>query len=213
MTTDASTDMSTRGSNDMSSARGGGTSGRTGRPARTVGAVLLALAGPLALAACSTSSPTVASLGPTTTTTAAVAAASGAPGRAQPEKFSSCMRAHGVTNFPDPVVNGNKVSISINPSISGNPHFASAQQACSYLMPKLAQGRPQPLTPQQQQDYLRAAACMRTHGFPNFADPDFSGGGVHLTLPPGIDQSSPGVARAIHTCQKLIPRGLPYSGT
>lgn len=180
---------------------------------RTVGAVVLPLALPLVLAACSPSSPAVASLGPTTTTTAAVAAASGAPGRAQPQKFSACMRAHGVTNFPDPVVNGNKVSISINPSISGNPHFASAQQACSYLMPKLAKGRPQPLTPQQQEDYLKAAACMRTHGFPNFADPDFSGGGVHLTLPPGVNQNTPGVAQAIQTCQKLIPRGLPYSGS
>jgi hypothetical protein len=51
-------------------------------------------------------------------------------------KYSSCMRAHGITNFPDPVSNGHGVSF---PGTTGlDPHsqqFQSAQQACRSLLP------------------------------------------------------------------------------
>lgn len=51
-------------------------------------------------------------------------------------KYSSCMRAHGVPNFPDPVQKGRSVSF---PGATGlDPHsqqFQSAQQACRSLLP------------------------------------------------------------------------------
>ena len=54
-------------------------------------------------------------------------------------KFSACMRAHGLTSFPDPVVhqNGNSMSIGIrvDPTITGSPAFKSAQTACQSIMP------------------------------------------------------------------------------
>lgn len=40
-----------------------------------------------------------------------------------------------------------------------------------------------------------------------------SNGGVQFEVPPSIDQSSTQFANAVLTCQKLIPAGLPYSGT
>jgi hypothetical protein len=127
--------------------------------------------------------------------------------------YSACVRAHGVPNFPDPKVstNGNevKVAIAINPSISSNPHFKSAQQACSKLLPggPGGEGNHQ-ISPQVQSQYLKAAACIRSHGIPNFPDPTFSGGGVHLPKTAGINPHSPPVRAAEEACQSLIPGGL-----
>jgi hypothetical protein len=59
---------------------------------------------------------------------------------AQGVKFSQCMRAHGVSNFPDPSSNGATV---VGPSTGVNPQsqqFQTAQEACKSLMPKLAGG-------------------------------------------------------------------------
>lgn len=199
---------------------GVGQSGRSApRPSNRRGRWILGLvlsAVPVSLSACSGgSSPTVASLGSTTTTaaTAAPAGTASGPGRAQPEKFAQCMRSHGVSNFPDPIVNGNSIEIRINPSISGNPKFASAMQACKYLMPGLSKKRGPSVTPQQQDDYLKASACMRSHGITNFPDFTFSGGDVKLNIPSTMNINSPQFNQARQVCQKLIPSGLPYSGT
>src|ERR1700735_2439154 len=99
-----------------------------------------------------TKTPAVAPLGSSTSSSGSSAnsgnsssgaggssASAGSPhsGSASPDSeavaYSACVRAHGVPNFPDPKVstNGNevKVTIGINPSISSNPHFKSAQEA------------------------------------------------------------------------------------
>jgi hypothetical protein len=55
---------------------------------------------------------------------------------------------------------------------------------------------------------------MRSHGITSFPDPVFSGGGVSFPAPlPNIDTSSPQFTRARQICQRLIPAGLPYSGS
>jgi hypothetical protein len=59
-------------------------------------------------------------------------------------------------------------------------------------------------------DYLKAAACIRSHGVPDFPDPRFAGGEVSFHIPSTVLQTSPLVVRAIATCRKLIPPGLPY---
>jgi hypothetical protein len=154
----------------------------------------------------------VASIGSTTSTTSAAAPA----GRPAPavlgaklQKYSSCMRSHGVANFPDPIISGNGVSLQITPGIAGSPQFAAAQAACRSLLP----GRPQGanFTTQQQTDYLKAAECMRSHGLTGFPDPTFSGGQVGFNLPSGMDANSTPFRRARVICEKLIPQGLPYS--
>jgi hypothetical protein len=128
--------------------------------------------------------------------------------------YSACVRAHGVPDFPDPRVSTSgsevKVAIGINPAISDNPHFKSAQQACSKLLPGGGPGpsSDQQISPQEQSQYLKAAACIRSHGIPNFPDPTFSGGGVHLPKTAGIDLHSPQVRAAEEACQSLIPGGL-----
>jgi hypothetical protein len=47
--------------------------------------------------------------------------------------FSSCMRSHGVRNFPDPQVSGGGIRIGIKPSSGIDPNspvFQAAQKAC-----------------------------------------------------------------------------------
>jgi hypothetical protein len=205
---------------------------RSTRPRRatrpgTVAAGLGALA--LLVAGCGGSSPGsgVAHLGSSTASTGsstgsgvgAVSSSGSSPGgEAQPGAqaiaYSACMRAHGVPNFPDPQItqHGNEVSVrvGINPSISGNPHFESAQQACRKLQPGGGPGSSSgpPISQSEQAEYLKAAACIRAHGLPNFPDPTFSGGGVHVPKTAGINPHSPQVRAAEEACQALIPGGL-----
>jgi hypothetical protein len=55
---------------------------------------------------------------------------------------------------------------------------------------------------------------MRSHGIASFPDPVFSGGGVSFPTPPaGFATGSPRFVQARQICQRLIPAGLPYSGS
>jgi hypothetical protein len=68
-----------------------------------------------------------------------------------------------------------------------------------------------PITPADRLDYLKGAACIRSHGFPDFPDPTFGNNTVTFNIPPNIDPNSSQATRAEAICAKLIPPGLPYS--
>ena len=128
--------------------------------------------------------------------------------------YSRCVRAHGVPDFPDPDGSGQipkQAVLNAAQQVSAS-RFQAATAACARLNPYQAPGTlSRPLTAQEQQDYLRAAACMRSHGITNFPDPAFSSGRVSVTIPPSIDTTSRQFTQAARTCTKLIPAGLPYS--
>lgn len=165
-------------------------------------------------------SPSVASLGRTTTTSSSESAAPPA-GSAQSsgganlvvklqngEKFSQCMRSHGVPNFPDPSSNG---ALSIGPSSGidpSSPKFQHAQQTCQRLLPNGGQPSPQQIE-KMQKAALAFSACMRKHGLTDFPDPTFSGGGVQLRLRAGsgsdLNPSSPLFQAAQKACQGILP--------
>jgi hypothetical protein len=67
------------------------------------------------------------------------------------------------------------------------------------------------ITSADQADYLKAVTCMRSHGIPNFPDPTFEGGSVAFNTRTPIDSRTSQYKRALATCEKLIPPGLPYS--
>ena len=52
-------------------------------------------------------------------------------------KFSACMRAHGVTNFPDPIMQARGPSLIVPSSQvdPNNPSVQAAQNACQKLLP------------------------------------------------------------------------------
>ena len=129
-------------------------------------------------------------------------------------QFARCMRAHGVSNFPDPDSSGR---IELSPGEAQSPAFDSAQQACHGLLPKL--GGPPSMTASQRQQALRFAECMRANGQPDFPDPTEtapSGAtrvlvlrGLVFALGPGIDPKSPGFRQAATKCGVTPPPGSP----
>jgi hypothetical protein len=132
--------------------------------------------------------------------------------------YSSCMRSHGVPNFPDPASSGGipkTAAISAETAVS-NSQVRAAQNACQHLITgESLSGQPiQTITVQQQQYYLKAAACMRSHGITNFPEPVFPNGQVELPrLRRLVDVKSLRFTEAFLSCHKLIPSGLPYSGS
>ncbi len=130
-------------------------------------------------------------------------------------RFASCMRSHGVPNFPDPATSGGGVHISIKSSSGINPAspaFQAAQKACGKLLPGGAPVSGQPSAAAEAQ-MLAISECMRAHGVSGFPDPTttppsspagYSGvltrNGVSLAIPTTIDLQSPGVQRAATAC-------------
>jgi hypothetical protein len=188
------------------------------RPARAHLLVLVAVgAGIAVLAPACGGAPAdaVAHIGTTTSTTAAATGSAGSPSpsdmAARLEKYSSCMRSHGVTGFPDPIVSVHSIELQLPPGLGqGTPRFAAAQGECRSLLP-LSPTNPG-FTTKQEADYLKAAACMRAHSIVGFPDPDFTDGRVTFPLPAGMNANSSQFEAAREICQKLIPQGLPYSG-
>ena len=93
-------------------------------------------------------------------------------------KYSACMRSHGVTKFPDPVVKPGSISIAVNPGETNSPAFSSAQNACQRLMPGSGpsnDGRTPAQQEQRTQEFIAFAQCLRSHGYANFPDPNSQG--------------------------------------
>jgi hypothetical protein len=122
-------------------------------------------------------------------------------------RLAECMRAHGVSNFPDPRSTGGLIIPNdINPSA---PAFKSAQGACAKLaQPPGGQGTS---SESRKLQLLAIARCMRSHGVPNFADPTTSppppssgnavgGDGWYLGLGTAQERQAPSYKRAAAAC-------------
>ncbi|HEY6892402.1 MAG TPA: hypothetical protein VI300_31645 [Solirubrobacter sp.] len=80
-------------------------------------------------------------------------------------KFAECIRAHGVSDFPDPnAKNDFEYGVSVTPAV-----WKQATTACKDLQPPgtLSSKR----TPKQQSASLRFAQCIRDNGVKDFPDP------------------------------------------
>ena len=176
----------------------GGSGHRGRRRARRRRAGLAAALACLALvaAACSSAAKTGTGAGP-------------AHGSARHSElaFSRCMRAHGISDFPDPssqggiALNGGPGS-DLNPS---SPLFKAANNACKPLLP------PQKALSPAQQAAARAQAlayarCMRAHGISDFPDPNAQGG-IALSPKPGgdLEPNNPWFQAANQACQHYQP--------
>jgi hypothetical protein len=169
------------------------------RPCSVAAAMLgLAILG----AACSSgpAGPGVANVDATRTS---AASSPSSPPKSGPLAFSQCMRAHGVTDFPDPSSDG-RISIHSGPGSGldpNNPTMKEAMQACQSLQPKPSAAEQH----QFQQAALRYAQCMRAHGIKDFPDP--TNGGLQLKAGPGsdLDPNSPAFQAAQNACQHFLP--------
>jgi hypothetical protein len=161
----------------------------------------------------------VASIGTTTTEGAGAAAASGSSPGGELGEYSSCMRSHGVTSFPDPAAFGSSAGIraakgrmaQIAASEVSSATFQKAQRDCAkYYGPPT---QPAHVSRQEIQKLLAVSRCMRAHGIPDFPDPNPITG--HLGTAAGIDETSPQVLAALRACSALgraAGLGPPHTG-
>ena len=202
----------------------------------------------LATAACGggTENAGVAHLGTTTTTAPAIAARAGtsgsgtsgsggsgsgssgpgstsagssAPGGALVE-YARCMRAHGVSSFPEPgslsapdaIRNFKGEIVQTVGALASSPVFQAAQRACAKYYGRPAAAPPQ-VSPQEMQKLLVVSRCMRAHGVPDFPDPNPTTG--DMNPPADISRNSPTVIAALRACQpqaRAAGLGPPNTG-
>ena len=135
-----------------------------------------------------------------------------------PAAASRCMRANGVSNFPDPSAgptgsvgfNGLFMSSTGALTVDGinfsGPALKSAEKACRAYLP--GGGGPPPAIPAARRLAMLANAdCMRKHDVPNFPDPTFpAGGGIRIGIGSGINPQSPAFQNAAKLCGGLTGR-------
>jgi hypothetical protein len=122
------------------------------------------------------------------------------------------MRSNGVPRFPDPSPIDSRASKPTLQQLGvSGPRYLAALDACVHLLPNRGEPQRPTISPADRADYLRGAACMRSHGLPGFPDPTFQNNNVTFNIPPRIDTNSSQFRSAVATCDKLIPPGLPYS--
>ena len=131
--------------------------------------------------------------------------------------MSKCMRAHGISNFPDPSGHGgiNIGGTGLNPQ---SPAFEAAQRACQKYLPN--NGQAPVMTAAERKKAVTFAECMRTHGEPDFPDPVLTAPsgtpspnqaiislrGMTFKLGPGISPVSPAFQQAASDCGIKLPR-------
>jgi hypothetical protein len=170
-------------------------------------AVALAVAGVL-VAGCSggPADPGVAGVSSATPSPSQSATVSG---EAEALQYAACMRSHGVPDFPDPTVQNGSVGFSITAGDGvdqNSPQYQSARQACS----SLRGGGTANSGSGNLAKELKFAQCMRSHGVPDFPDPNTNGGFSGTST---VNPSSPTFQNAQSTCMQLSGLGGPGSSS
>ena len=134
--------------------------------------------------------------------------------------YARCMRAHGVSSFPEPgslsapdaIRNFKGEIVQAVGALASSPVFQAAQRACAEYY-----GRPTParqqVSPQEMQKLLAVSRCMRAHGVPHFPDPNPTTG--DMNPPADISRNSPTVIAALRACQpqaRAAGLGPPSTG-
>jgi hypothetical protein len=124
--------------------------------------------------------------------------------------FAGCMRSNGVPNWPDPNSNGvfDKSKLTSQQLGASDAKVEAAQHACSHLLPNGGSGPNAAQLQQIRAQGLAFARCVRSHGIPNFPDPD-SSGRIPDPASVGIDQGSPKFESANQACGRYRPPYMP----
>lgn len=132
-------------------------------------------------------------------------------------KFAQCMRANGISQFPDPDASG---ALTIDAVVNGSsldpnsPTFQQAISACKDLEPAGFMGHTR--SAQQQAAALKFAQCMRDNGVPDFPDPTADGPLIDTTRIPSVGDkdphSIPGFQAATGKCMAIYSGQLGLRG-
>ncbi len=143
--------------------------------------------------------------------------------------YSTCMRSHGVPNFPDPESDGQLPKADAQHLGVSSSQLQTAEEACKGVLPSNggvinansiqqcmeAGDCPQPLAQQVLNEERSFALCMRSGGVPNWPDPSIDSEGrpvfVISISKLGFDPYSPEVWAKGDQCSHLMPglAGLP----
>lgn len=118
-------------------------------------------------------------------------------------KFTDCIRAHGIADFPDPPTMNSPSSGRTwkNAFANQSPGFVAAATACQHFMPP-APGHSQGSAPSRAQiaAMLAFARCIRGHGLANFPDPTAGGITHQMVAAAGVNLHQPAVREAADAC-------------
>lgn len=156
----------------------------------------------------------------------AAACGSGSPGSRTAQlgtrrvAFSACMRAHGVSSYPDPDSSGALPKVGLRQLGVSSGQFQSAQAACRHLLPAGGSLQQQEVqcaqngdcSPSLLREWLtaarRLARCMRSHGMPRFPDPTADSSGVVFDISRvGISDAeshSPHFMHELDVCGRIV---------
>ena len=136
--------------------------------------------------------------------------------------YASCMRSHGVPNFPDPSSSGALPKTSPQRLKVSTAQFQTAQRACRHLLPSTVSNSSleqcevagvctRAETQLMLNAGLRFAACMRSHGVPKWPDPTAdSQGRVAFAISvsrDAFDPHSQRIVAKVNDCDHLMPGG------
>jgi len=126
-------------------------------------------------------------------------------------RFSECMRANGAPSFPDP--NGEGVIETGGIDLS-SALFQKASQTCVKYRAAGAGSSPGEKG-QFVSDELAFSRCIRSHGVPDFPDPQVKSFGnavrISVAASDGVDTSSPIYEHAEKQCASTLPGGATTS--
>lgn len=139
-------------------------------------------------------------------------------------EYSACMRSHGVSNFPDPIVSGNDLSFRVGSGTGvdmGSPAFQAAQTTCEKALSGGGSGSGAPSAAATAR-MLAISNCMRAHGLSGFPDPTTTApsnpagysavlghNGVFFAVPITVNLQSPAAKQAEIACRFGGPVGQP----
>jgi len=133
---------------------------------------------------------------PSATAPAPGASAAQASVRESDLRFATCMRAHGILDFPDPNSRGVFPPDEVQ-SLKSSPQAKAAYAHCRGDLPSGSGPLPNATA---RADVVKFAECMRAHGVPDFPDP----GSATTTSSGGLDPNSPQFKRAAADCKSLL---------
>ncbi len=112
--------------------------------------------------------------------------------------YARCMRAHGITDFPDPNAQGGfsaPAGVNVN-----SPQYTAAYGHCK----SLDSSPPPPDNPATTAKLLKYAICMRAHAVPWFPDPNAQGH-LAVSFPKGTGPNDPQYLAANRACAADLP--------
>jgi hypothetical protein len=167
----------------------------------SAGAILLLLAG------CQSAAPGSSGLPASTT--------AGSPDLASlGHEYSQCVRDHGVPAYPDMVVIAGHLTLPDN--TEGDAGSAAlraapaAQQACQPILARLpaAAQKDQAPSAQDREALLKFAQCLRTHGIPEWPDPQADGSFPIAGTPLADEAKSARMQAATQACKQFWDKGI-----